>query len=116
VLIVGATIMTAGISFEAFWFATLLFVIIRPIAALPLFSIGRFSRAEFGAVAWFGIRGIGSVYYLMFAINSGALNQELAQRLSSLTLTILLLSILVHGVSVNPLLERYNRSRPKVPN
>jgi NhaP-type Na+/H+ or K+/H+ antiporter len=116
VLIVGATIMTAGISFEAFWFATLLFVIIRPIAALPLFSIGRFSRAEFGAVAWFGIRGIGSVYYLMFAINSGALNQELAQRLSSLTLTILLLSILAHGVSVNPLLERYNRSRPKVPN
>jgi NhaP-type Na+/H+ or K+/H+ antiporter len=113
VLIVGATIMTAGVVFEAFWFAALLFLIIRPIAALPLFSVGHFSRREYGAVAWFGIRGIGSLYYLMFAIDGGTLNPELAHRLASLTLTILLLSILIHGISVNPLLDRYYRSTRK---
>ncbi|MEO7599380.1 MAG: cation:proton antiporter [Opitutus sp.] len=110
VLVVGATVISAGFSFVAVCFAPLLFFVIRPVAALPLLAVGRFSRPEFGAIAWFGIRGIGSVYYLMFAITHG-LPGNTAQHLSSITLTIVMLSVLVHGFSVTPLLDRYHRAK-----
>lgn len=108
VLIVGAVLLVAGLSVEAFWFAPLLFLVIRPVAALPLLFVSGFSRFEYGMVSWFGIRGIGSLYYLMFAIEKG-LPPDIAAALASLTLTTIALSILVHGVSVTPALKRYAR-------
>jgi NhaP-type Na+/H+ or K+/H+ antiporter len=108
VLVLGAVLMAAGLSLDALWFAPLLFFVIRPLAALPLLAMARFSRFEFGAISWFGIRGVGSIYYLMFAINAG-LPANVAGTLVSLTLTIVALSILVHGVSVTPLLTYYSR-------
>jgi sodium/hydrogen antiporter len=108
VLVVGAVLMVAGLSIDALWFAPLLFFVIRPLAALPLLAITRFTRFEFGAISWFGIRGIGSIYYLMYSIEKG-LPGPLADRFVSLTLTIVALSIVVHGVSVTPLLNYYER-------
>jgi len=110
VLIVGAIVFTAGIAPEAIWLAPLLFLIIRPIAVLPTLWFGRFSRGEFGPVAWFGIRGIGSLYYLMYAVEHG-LSGDSARRLASLTLTIVMLSIIAHGISATPLFDRYARAK-----
>lgn len=104
VLIVGATLATVGFPAEALWFAPLLFVVIRPLAALPARATMRFSRLEFASLAWFGIRGIGSLYYLMYAIEQG-FGGETAQRLTALTLAVMALSILVHGLSVTPILQ-----------
>ena len=113
VLVLGAVLMVSGISHDALWFGPLLFVVIRPIAALPLLLVSRFSRFEFGAISWFGIRGIGSIYYLMYAIDKG-LPYELAATFASLILTIIGISIVVHGVSMTPLLNYYNRvKRPR---
>ena len=84
-----------------------------PIAALPLLLVSRFTRFEFGAISWFGIRGIGSIYYLMFAIDKG-LPYDLAATFTSLIFTIIGVSIVVHGVSMTPLLNYYSRlKRPR---
>ena len=113
VLVVGAVLMVAGLALDVLWFAPLLFVVIRPLAALPVLFVGRFTRFEFGAISWFGIRGIGSIYYLMFAIDRG-LPAELANFFVALTLSVIACSIVVHGVSVTPLLRHYNRlTRPR---
>ncbi|MDF3057674.1 MAG: sodium/hydrogen exchanger [Rariglobus sp.] len=101
VLVVGMTLASAGIAWEVVWFAPLLFLVIRPVAVLPLLAIRRFSRFEFGSVAWFGIRGIGSIYYLFYAIDEG-LPEPLARQFVSLTMTLVAVSIIVHGVSVTP--------------
>ena len=61
-------------------------------------------------VGWFGVRGIGSLYYLMFAIQHG-LPEDLAVDLIQLTLIAVTLSILVHGTSVKPLMSRFLRHR-----
>ena len=58
--------------------------------------------------AWFGISGIGSLYYLMYAIQHG-LSEELALELTQITLIVVALSIIVHGVSVKPLMNRFWR-------
>jgi NhaP-type Na+/H+ or K+/H+ antiporter len=56
------------------------------------------------------VRGIGSVYYLMVAIEHG-LPEWLALELIHLTLIVVTLSILVHGISVKPLMLRYWKGR-----
>jgi NhaP-type Na+/H+ or K+/H+ antiporter len=63
-----------------------------------------------GMISWFGVRGIGSLYYLMYAIEHG-LPEPLALEFIHLTLIVVTLSILAHGVSVKPLMLRYWRGR-----
>jgi NhaP-type Na+/H+ or K+/H+ antiporter len=67
-------------------------------------------------IAWFGIRGIGSVYYLMYAVTHG-LTGENARLLTGLVFTAAAVSITVHGVSVTPLMNAYARwtGRPEQP-
>jgi NhaP-type Na+/H+ or K+/H+ antiporter len=65
-------------------------------------------------VGWFGVRGIGSLYYLMYAIQHG-LPEDLALDFVSLTLIVVTLSILVHGISVKPLMSRFVRQRWRPP-
>ena len=61
-------------------------------------------------ISWFGIRGIGSIYYLMCAINQG-LARPLAEQIMALTLAVVAVSIVVHGVSVTPLMGFYARRK-----
>ncbi|MBF2952006.1 hypothetical protein HKT30_31600, partial [Pseudomonas aeruginosa] len=60
-------------------------------------------------LGWFGIRGIGSLYYLSYALNQG-LPTALAHTASDLVLSLVALSICVHGLSIQPLLMRHARS------
>ena len=61
-------------------------------------------------ISWFGIRGIGSIYYLMFALNHG-LTDALADQAITLTLTTVAVSIVVHGISVTPLMNLYAKRK-----
>ena len=62
-------------------------------------------------IAWFGIRGIGSLYYLCYALHHG-LPPDLAPRLTALTLAVVAVSIVVHGLSVTPLMTSTAPGRP----
>jgi len=59
-------------------------------------------------IGWFGIRGVGSIYYLMYAINHG-LAPELSEKLTAMTLTVVAVSVVAHGISVTPLMNRYSK-------
>ncbi|MGZ8898906.1 MAG: cation:proton antiporter [Limisphaerales bacterium] len=108
VLIVGGMLSSRYVTFEVLWFAPLLFLVIRPVAVL-LGTVGsRATKTQKILLSWFGIRGIGSVYYLMYAIQH-ELPQDIAARLSGIVLSLVALSIVVHGVSVSPIMKRYNR-------
>ena len=80
-----------------------LLLVIRPISvAVGLFG-SKTSASQRGMVGWFGIRGIGSLYYLMYAIQHG-LPEALSLQLIQMTLIVVTLSILLHGTSVKPLM------------
>lgn len=80
--------------------------------------IGRVSAVMTGAVwlargvramvSWFGIRGIGTVFYLIFAIRHGV-SEPLAKQLITLTLPMISASIFAHGMSIRPLMKWYGR-------
>jgi sodium/hydrogen antiporter len=102
VLIVGAALFWVGVPPAAAWFVPVLFFVIRPLAVTPVWWTARFTRGQFAGIAWFGIRGIGSIYYLMFAIEHGLSGEQVAL-LTSITFTVVATSIIVHGVSATPL-------------
>ena len=113
VLTIGALLTRIEWRPELLWFVPLLFLVIRPLAVvigLPGTQVRGRQRVLMG---WFGIRGIGSVYYLMYAITHG-LEPRLADTIVSLTLGVVVASIVIHGVSVTPLMQRYRaRSAPR---
>jgi NhaP-type Na+/H+ or K+/H+ antiporter len=109
ILLVGIMISVTGVPSVALWFVPLLLLIIRPAAAGLSMVRSTATPVQRAFIAWFGIRGIGSIYYLMYAIEHG-LTGSSAQLLTSLTLAVIAASVIVHGVSVTPLMGRYSDS------
>jgi NhaP-type Na+/H+ or K+/H+ antiporter len=110
VLLVGGTLFLDSWSWRGVGFACFLFVVARPVSVLMGLSVSAVPLRIRVMTAWFGVRGIGSLYYLMYAIEHG-LPEPMAVELIHLTLIVVTLSILVHGVSVKPLMERFQLGR-----
>jgi NhaP-type Na+/H+ or K+/H+ antiporter len=91
-----------------------LFLIIRPLGAWistigkrPLHSQRRnFHPATRLLFGWFGIRGVGSLYYLAYAFSHG-LKGVTAEQISWITYTTVVASVIVHGISATPLMNWY---------
>ena len=88
----------------------LLFAVIRPLSVLALPWGRLLDGPQRLLIGWFGIRGIGSLFYLFFALNHD-LQPEVAQLCINLTLSVVALSILVHGVTTQPTLAWYERHK-----
>lgn len=113
VIILGAMLAYTPLPGTVLWFLPLLFLVIRPASVWAAVRGLPCSRLQLGMMSWFGIRGVGSIYYLMFAINHG-LPRPLAEQLAAITLAVVATSIVVHGISVTPLMRYYEREeRPR---
>lgn len=110
VLMIGGSMFWDSWSWRAVGFAAFLFFVARPIS-VHLGLLGSKAPMRLRNLAgWFGVRGIGSLYYLMYAIQHG-LPQDIALELIHLTLVVVALSILAHGISVKPTIARFWPSR-----
>ena len=108
VIAIGALLWAVPWQDAAWWFVPLLLLAIRPLSvALGIRGAGA-SRSQRWLIGWFGIRGVGSLYYLMYALNHG-LAGSLADQLVGLTLAVVVASIVLHGVSVTPMMAAYER-------
>ena len=114
ILLIGGTLFLDSWSWRAVGLALFLFMVARPVSVLASLLGTRTSWPIRGMVGWFGVRGIGSLYYLMYAIQHG-LPEDLALDLIQLTLIAVSLSILVHGTSVKPLMSRFWHHRKHLP-
>lgn len=114
VLAVGVLLATVDFKPAVLWFVPLLFLVIRPLAVWFGLLGTPVRGQQRRLMAWFGIRGIGSLYYLLFAINHG-LAPELAKDLLSITLSVVVASVVAHGVSVTPLMRRYEKRKRTSP-
>jgi sodium/hydrogen antiporter len=107
-------LMGALIPWTAIWalrgpllaFALALLLVLRPGLTLLATLGGGFRGGDRAYWAWFGIRGIGSVYYLSYALRVGPERPEL-ELLLVITLATVLASIFAHGLSVRPYLARF---------
>lgn len=110
VIVLGA--MLASLTWASpllWWFIPVLFLLIRPAATFLSLAGGRTTVGQRAIIAWFGVRGVGSIYYLAYALTHGLGGSE-GRELAEVTLAVVAASIVVHGISVTPLMSRYERS------
>jgi sodium/hydrogen antiporter len=110
VLVVAAALSAQYLHFEATWFIAIFFLLIRPLAVWFGLLGQKVPASERRLISWFGIRGIGSLYYLMFVLNRG-IPEDLTSQLISITLTTIAVSIVVHGITVTPLMDWHQSRR-----
>lgn len=93
--------------------AILILLVVRPVTGL-LGLIGlRADMSEKLTIAFFGIRGVGSFYYLAYALNHMTLDG--AGRLWAIIGLVALLSVLLHGLTVTPIMRLLDRSHGRNP-
>lgn len=85
----------------------LVLLLLRPLAGMLAFLPSRLPFVEKMAISYFGIRGVGSLYYLAYAHNSEQF-PEIDSVWSIVNFT-MLVSILLHGLSVKPVLAWVDR-------
>jgi NhaP-type Na+/H+ or K+/H+ antiporter len=116
-LVEAVLVMAVGVALHAVRFdgavialALLLLVAVRPLSVLIVGPRQGLTPHQRRLVSWFGIRGIGSLFYLTFALEHGV-SGEAAHTLVAVTLATIALSIVLHGVSATPLMAAYRRRR-----
>jgi NhaP-type Na+/H+ or K+/H+ antiporter len=110
VLIVGAMLAYAKPLPAALWFVPLLMLVLRPLASLASTVGAGLTPSQRGMIGWFGIRGIGSLFYLLLALRLNV-DGEVADVLVTLTLWTIATSIVAHGLTAQPLMRLYLERR-----
>ena len=119
VLLVLGIALTRGLLGSLDWrgvaIGLALIFVVRPLAGMlalalwcrPADEVGGLHRREQAAAAFFGVRGVGSIYYLAYAAGEAA---ELGQDwLWSTVAFTIVASVLVHGVLAKPVMDRLDR-------
>lgn len=90
--------------------AVLIVFVVRPVSGmLGLVGLKKVTWREKLAISFFGIRGIGSLYYLSYALNQHYFPN--AEALWALVALIILISVLVHGVTATPVMDWLDKRR-----
>jgi len=109
-LFAAGIIIVLGITLAQHWdpqgliMAALLFVVIRPAAVWIATTGMKAPRGQRLIIGWLGIRGIGSINYIAWAYTHGVEGDEMT-RMANMALTLVVASVVVHGISVTPLLN-----------
>ena len=100
-----------GLTTEMALFAIFLVFIIRPLTGMISLIKTDIDIKEKLAISFFGIRGMGSIFYLAFAFHEAAFDKQ--EELWAVTAFTILLSILVHGISSTPIMKHLQATLPK---
>jgi NhaP-type Na+/H+ or K+/H+ antiporter len=109
VLLLGSLVTWGGLATPgvAGWLLVpLLLVAIRPLATLAAFARSPLPLRERAFIGWFGIRGIGSLYYAAATIDGGLLGETEAVTVFWSVVVLAGVSILAHGLTATSLTRR----------
>lgn len=93
--------------------AVAIVVVVRPLAGWIALALSDTDRAERVVIAFFGIRGMGSVYYLAHAVTEERF--DAAREVWAVAILVIVLSIVVHGAAATPAMRWLDRRRGAVP-
>jgi NhaP-type Na+/H+ or K+/H+ antiporter len=93
--------------------ALAILLVVRPLTGLIALAGHRADRSEKLTLAFFGIRGVGSIYYLAYGLNH--VDVRGADRLWGLVGLVVLFSIVLHGLTVTPIMRSLDRQQGRDP-
>ncbi len=107
--------LLGGLDWRGIVVAVALLLVIRPLAGRlalvalrPAEETGGMRPAERWTTAFFGVRGVGSIYYLAYA--AGEADELGDDRLWSIVAFTVVASVLLHGVLATPVMDRLRRA------
>ncbi|MBW4515738.1 MAG: sodium:proton antiporter [Timaviella obliquedivisa GSE-PSE-MK23-08B] len=109
ILLLGALLLIEPIQrflVPALTMAGLLLFVIRPLGVW-VSTIGQPTPVRL-LWGWFGIRGVGSIYYLSYALGEG-LKDELGEQIAWITFMTIVISVVLHGITATSLMNWYER-------
>jgi sodium/hydrogen antiporter len=109
ILLLGSTVTLVGLTEPGIggWVLALaLLLVVRPAAVSISFLGSRVPRLERLFVGWFGVRGVGSFYYVAVAIGAGVLTASEATTIYWTVIACVGLSIVLHGLTTTPASRR----------
>jgi NhaP-type Na+/H+ or K+/H+ antiporter len=116
ILLLGSLLTPAGLGlpgWEGWLLAALVIAAVRPLACLAALAGSQLERkSEKTFVAWFGVRGVGSLFYVAAAAGAGVLEPGERDLLVWTVIACVLLSIVVHGITAGPSMRRMFRPQP----
>jgi sodium/hydrogen antiporter len=101
-----------GIGWTEVLVALAFLLVVRPLAGWLGLLGGKTGPRERIALSFFGIRGIGSLYYLSYALGKGQFSDQ-AEWLWAFVGLVVALSIVIHGATTSPLMNRLDKLRAK---
>lgn len=117
VLILFGGALVSGLLAPVTWVDALvvaaILLLIRPVTGWAALLGHPAERSERLTLAFFGIRGIGSIYYLAYGINHMDVPQ--AERLWGIVGLVVLCSVLLHGLTVTPIMRSLDRQQGRDP-
>lgn len=111
-LIIGCLLRNEMLTLRNLLIAGVLIAVARPVAVWVSTLGGRWSASQRRLGAWFGIRGVGSIYYLAYASTHGAPSSEIGA-IGGTVLVTVALSVVVHGISATPLMNLYQAANQR---
>jgi NhaP-type Na+/H+ or K+/H+ antiporter len=110
ILLLGSLLTRAGLGvpgWEGWLLAALAIVVVRPVSCVIALLGSQLDRpTEKTFVAWFGVRGVGSLFYAAAAVQAGVLAADEEKLIVWTVIACVLLSIVVHGITAGPSLRR----------
>jgi NhaP-type Na+/H+ or K+/H+ antiporter len=89
--------------------AVAILLIIRPLAGWLALTPGKTGPRERAVIAFFGVRGVGSLFYIAYGLQNGSFPGD--GRLWAIVTVVILGSILIHGVAATPTMALLDRAR-----
>ena len=93
--------------------ALVVLLVVRPLTGWIGLWGHRADRSEKWTLAFFGIRGVGSIYYLAYGLNH--IDVAGTQRLWGLLGLVVLFSVVLHGLTVTPIMRTLDRLQGRDP-
>jgi NhaP-type Na+/H+ or K+/H+ antiporter len=102
-------VLLRALTWEGVAFGLAALFIVRPLSGWIGLAGTGLPNNEKAIISFYGIRGIGSVYYLAYALQHGSF--EAPEVLWSTIAFIVVVSILLHGATVSPVMRYLDRRR-----
>ena len=112
VLLLGGAIsrgLFAGIGWVDVAIAVGFVLVIRPLAGWLALTPGKTGPRDRAVIAFFGVRGVGSFFYIAFALSHGDFPG--GERLWAIVSLVVVASIVIHGIAATPVMRSLDRTR-----
>ena len=117
-ILFGGSLVTgvlSALTWKMVAFSLIFLFVVRPLAAYASIAFSNFHLKEKLAISFFGIRGMGSIFYLAFAFKE--MSFQYVDALWAIAAFTILISVIIHGLTATPIMKylKNNIEKEKTP-